>query len=273
MLNQGNDRKLSMSDIQIRFDNGAAYEDYMGKWSQLAGERFLEWLAPASGARWLDVGCGNGAFTEMLVARCAPSSLAGVDPSAEQLLFARQRPALALAQLQTGDAMALPYADGTFDYAVMPLVIFFVPQPARGVAEMKRVLLAGGIAAAYAWDLHGGGFPYHTLRQAINELGYTVPAPPSPEASRIECLQALWQDAGLSEVQTTVIEVQRTYASFDDYWRIVLGGPSVGATLASMAAGDADTLKAQLHASLPTAANGSITYSARAHAVKGRVPG
>lgn len=261
-----------MSDIQIRFDNGAAYEDYMGKWSQLAGEHFIDWLAPASGARWLDVGCGNGAFTEMLVARCAPAAVHGVDPSAEQLGFARQRPALAAAQLQTGDAMALPYADNVFDIAVMPLVIFFVPEPARGVAEMARVLAPGGIAAAYAWDMHGGGFPYNALRLAISELGYSVPAPPSPEASRLDVMQALWQEAGLTAVQTTVIEVQRTYSSFDDYWRIVLGGPSVGATLATMAPADADKLKAQLRASLPTAADGSITYSARAHAVKGRVP-
>ena len=70
-----------MSEIQIRFDNGAAYEDYMGKWSQLAGEQFIDWLAPASGKRWLDVGCGNGAFTEMLLARCAPATVHGVDLS------------------------------------------------------------------------------------------------------------------------------------------------------------------------------------------------
>ena len=262
-----------MSEIQIRFDNGAAYEDYMGKWSQLAGERFIDWLAPMSGARWLDVGCGNGAFTEMLVARCAPAAVHGVDPSAEQLQFARQRPALAAAQLHTGDAMALPYAAASFDIAVMPLVIFFVPEPAKGVAEMVRVLAPGGVAAAYAWDMHGGGFPYNALRLVINELGYTVPAPPSPEASRLEEMHALWQAAGLSEVQTRAIEVERTYASFDDYWRIVQGGPSVGATLASMAAGDVDKLKAQLRNSLPTAADGSITLSARAHAVKGRVTG
>ncbi|MEW9899584.1 methyltransferase domain-containing protein [Chitinivorax sp. PXF-14] len=262
-----------MSDIQIRFDNGAAYEDYMGKWSQLAGERFIDWLAPASEARWLDVGCGNGAFTEMLVTRCAPAVVHGVDPSAEQLVFARQRPALAAAQLQTGDAMALPFADDAFDVAVMPLVIFFVPEPARGVAEMARVLAPGGTAAAYAWDMHGGGFPYNALRLAITGLGYSVPAPPSPEASRIEVLQTLWQAAGLTEVQTTAIEVERSYASFDDFWRIVLGGPSVGATLAAMAPADTDKLKAQLRTSLPTAGDGSITYSARAHAVKGRVPG
>ena len=61
-----------MPDAQIRFDNGAAYEDFMGKWSRLAGDTFLDWLAPAAGWRWADIGCGNGAFTEMIVQRHAP---------------------------------------------------------------------------------------------------------------------------------------------------------------------------------------------------------
>ena len=129
---------------QIRFDDGAAYERYMGKWSQLAGETFLDWLAPESGLRWLDVGCGNGAFTEMIVERCAPVSVHGIDPSEAQLAFARTRPASRVAQFRQGDAMALPFPDDTFDAAVMPLVIFFVPDPARGVAEMARVVCPGG---------------------------------------------------------------------------------------------------------------------------------
>src|ERR1700730_899617 len=80
-----------MPTDQIRFDDGAAYERYMGKWSQLAGEIFLDWLAPKSGLRWLDVGCGNGAFTEMLVERCAPVSVLGIDPSEGRLAVNRQR--------------------------------------------------------------------------------------------------------------------------------------------------------------------------------------
>src|SRR4051812_30481386 len=136
---------------QIRFDDGAAYERYMGKWSQLAGETFLDWLAPAAGLRWLDVGCGNGAFTEMLVERCAPLSVHGIDPSEAQLAYARSRAASRVAQFQPGDAMALPFPDNAFDAAVMPLVIFFVPEPARGVAEMARVVSPGGLVAAYAW--------------------------------------------------------------------------------------------------------------------------
>src|SRR3954471_1967062 len=129
----------------------------MGKWSQLAGDTFLDWLAPAPGLRWLDVGCGNGAFTEMVVERCAPALVQGIDPSEAQLAFARTRHTAGVAEFCQGDAMALPFLDNTFDAAVMPLVIFFVPEPPRGVAEMARVVGPDGIVAAYGWDLHGGG--------------------------------------------------------------------------------------------------------------------
>jgi SAM-dependent methyltransferase len=261
-----------MTSNQIRFDDGAAYERYMGKWSQLVGERFLDWLAPQAGLRWLDVGCGNGAFTEMLVERCAPASVHGIDPSAGQLAFARTRPALQHAQFSQGDAMALPYPDNTFDAAVMPLVIFFVPDPAKGIAEMARVVCPGGIVTAYAWDMYGRGFPYAALQTELRELGLEVPIPPSPGASRIETMCELWAGAALNAVETQEITVQRTFADFDDYWTIIQGGPSVASLLAALSPENVEILKARMRARLPADAAGRITGSARANAVKGRVP-
>lgn len=261
-----------MTTDQIRFDNGAAYERYMGKWSQLAGEVFLDWLAPKPSLRWLDVGCGNGAFTEMLVERCSPASVQGIDPSEEQLAYARTRPASRIAQFRQGDAMAQPFPDDTFDVAVMPLVIFFVPDPAKGVAEMVRVVSPGGIVTAYAWDMPGGGFPYEALQFEMREMGLAVPAPPNPDASKIDAMQDLWTGAGLEVVETRAITVQRTFADFDDYWTTILGGPSVGPTLAAMASEDLALLKARMRARLPVDASGRITYNAWANAVKGRVP-
>jgi SAM-dependent methyltransferase len=257
---------------QIRFDDGAAYERYMGEWSQLAGETFLEWLAPQAGLRWLDVGCGNGAFTEMLVERCAPVSVQGIDPSEGQLAFARTRPAARIAQFRQGDAMSLPFPDDTFDAAVMPLVIFFVPDPGRGVAEMARVICAGGVVAAYAWDMPGGGFPYEALQSEMRGLGVAVPVPPSPDASRIDAMLDLWAGAGLESVETREITVRRTFADFEDYWATVRGGPSVGPQLAAMASRELARLYERMRAHLPPDAAGRITYSARANAVKGHVP-
>jgi SAM-dependent methyltransferase len=257
---------------QIRFDDGAAYERYMGEWSRLAGETFLDWLAPESGLRWLDVGCGNGAFTEMLVGRCAPASVHGVDPSEGQLAYARARPAARVSQFRQGDAMRLPFPDDAFDAAVMPLVIFFVPDPAKGVAEMARVVCTGGVVTAYAWDMEGGGFPYEALHDEMRGLGVEVPTPPSRDASRIDSMRDLWAGAGLEEIETREITVRRTFNDFDDYWATVLGGPSVGRQLAAMSSESLALLKAMMRSHLPEEADGSITYSARANAVKGRVP-
>ena len=256
---------------RISFDDGAAYERYMGEWSRLAGETFLDWLAPQPGLRWLDVGCGNGAFTEMLVGRCAPASVHGIDPSEGQLAYARTRPAARVAQFSRGDAMALPFPDDSFDAAVMPLVIFFVPDPARGVAEMARVVRPGGSVTAYAWDMEGGGFPYEALQEEMRGMGVAVPVPPSPGASRIDTMRDLWAGAGLKAVETLEIAVQRTFADFDDYWAAVLGGPSVGPQLAAMASDDLAQLSARMRALLPADADGRTTYGARANAVKGRV--
>jgi SAM-dependent methyltransferase len=257
---------------QIRFDDGAAYERYMGKWSQLAGDAFLDWLAPKSGLRWLDVGCGNGAFTEMLVERCAPVSVQGIDPSEGQLAYARTRPLSRTAQFRQGDAMALPFPDNTFDAAVMPLVIFFVPDPAKGVAEMARVVCPGGTVTAYAWDMPGGGFPYEALHEEMRAMGVAVPTPPSPDASRIDAMRDLWSGAGLVRVETREVTVQRTFIDFDDYWATILGGPSVGPQLAALASSDLARLSARMRERLSVDATGRLTYSARANSVKGRVP-
>ena len=244
----------------------------MGVWSQLAGEVFLDWLDPAPAQQWLDVGCGNGAFTGMVIGRCAPASMHGVDPSQQQLAYARAQPALQVAVFEQGDAMALPYPDAAFDVAVMPLVIFFVPEPARGVAEMARVVRSGGTVSAYAWDMLGGGFPYEVLLAEMRGLGHAVPSPPSPEASRIEVLQELWSEAGLEAIETREIVVSRTFVDFEDFWSTALGAPSVGSTLTAMAAEERALLKASVSARLPAEADGRITCRARANAVKGRRP-
>src|SRR6516165_7411860 len=186
-----------MAETQIRFEDGAAYERNMGNWSQRAGSIFLDWLAAASDLKWIDVGCGNGAFTQLLVERCAPVDVQGIDPSEGQLAFARQRPAARIARFSRGDAMALPFLADTFDAATMASVIFFVPEPIKGVVEMARVVRPGGIVAAYAWDMLGGGFPLEPIRIEMRAMGLTVLSRPSVEDSRNEILRDLWTCAGI----------------------------------------------------------------------------
>jgi SAM-dependent methyltransferase len=258
-----------MTDAPIRFTNAAAYERYMGAWSQLVGDAFLAWLAPAPGLRWLDVGCGNGAFTEMLAQRCAPAALHGIDPFEDQLAFARSRPALRNGEFRAGDAQALPWPDDSFDATVMPLVIFFLPDPTRGVAEMARVVARGGIVTSYSWDMPGGGFPYQVLQDEMRAIGVPPPQAPSLDASRLDRLQELWRGAGLRDVETRAITVQRTFDDFEDYWATVLGGPSVAARLAGMPAAQLAGLKARMRELLPADKAGRITCTARANAARG----
>jgi SAM-dependent methyltransferase len=261
----------AMAEHQIRFVDGAAYERMMGVWSRIAGDIFLDWLAPAAGLRWLDVGCGSGAFTELVSQRCAPSSLDGVDPAEAQLAFARTRPGGSTARFRQGDAMTLPFADDSFDAATMALVIFFVPDPAKGVAEMARVVARGGIVAAYAWDMLAGGFPLAALRDALVAMGITPPAPPSAAASSLEALRALWTGAGLEAIETRTIDAPRSFADFDEFWALASLGGSMTSVLASMAEADLARLKEQVRAKLPPGPDDRVTVAARANAVKGRV--
>ena len=240
-----------MAEQQIRFDDGAAYERMMGNWSRLAGDIFLEWLAPRSGLRWIDIGCGNGAFTELLIERCAPAEVQGIDPSEAQLTFARAQPAAHMANFRQGDAMALPFSEDRFDAAVMALVLFFVPDPAKSVAEMMRVVCPGGTVANYVWDMLGGGVPLEPIQVEMRAMGVTPLLPPRSDASRMEALRDLWTGAGLDAIETREITVQRTFTDFDDFWTTTLGGSSVGPTVAAMAPGDVGLLKRRVRT--PTA--------------------
>ena len=260
-----------MSEQQITFNDGAGYEKMMGVWSRLAGDIFLDWAAPPTGLRWIDVGCGNGAFTELLIERSAPVSVTGIDPSPAQLAFARQRHKAGVAQFHKGDAMALSFADDSFDAAVMALVIFFVPDPTKGLAEMVRVARPGGLIAAYAWDILNGGFPLDPIQAELRALGITPLLPPSVAVSRMEALEALWRDGGLTDVATREITVERTFEDFEEFWTTAQLGASVVQTIAGLAPDLRELLKKRVSERLPPDASGRITCSARANAVQGRV--
>jgi ubiquinone/menaquinone biosynthesis C-methylase UbiE len=262
-----------MAESQFRFDDGAAYERMMGAWSRLAGEVFLDWLAPSKGLRWLDVGCGNGAFTELIIQWCAPAVVEGIDPSEGQLAFARSRSLVRSAEFRQGNAMALPFSDHEFDVAVMALVIFFVPDPGKGVSEMVRTVRPGGMVATYAWDMFGaGGFPLEAIQQEMRAVGVTPAFPPSAAASRMDALRELWTVGGLSQLETREITVQRTFPNFDEFWDISMAGSSVGKTVAEMPPHDAALLKQRVQRRLSMDTAGRVTCSARANAIKGIVP-
>jgi ubiquinone/menaquinone biosynthesis C-methylase UbiE len=167
--------------------------------------------------------------------------------------------------------MALPFADARFDAAVMALVIFFVPQPDKGVAEMVRVTRPGGLVSAYAWDVLGGGLPFQPFIAEMRAMGLTPPLPPSFEASRMEALRELWQGAGLEDIETRQIVVRRTFDNFEDFWATNMLA-NIGTAVAAMPAADADRLKAQVRGRVPADATGRVTHTAHANAIKARLP-
>jgi ubiquinone/menaquinone biosynthesis C-methylase UbiE len=260
-----------MSDAAL-FTDGAAYERRMGRWSRLVGEVFLDWIAAPPGLRWVDVGCGNGAFTEVLIARCKPTTVNAVDPSEGQLSYARTRPGTKLAQFRIGDAQALPYDDRSFDAATMALAISFIPDPLKAAREMMRVVRPGGPVATYMWDLPAGGIPVAPMYRALQSLGITA-SMPGIEVTRREAMQALWEQAGFQSVETRVIRIQVAYADFDDFWESykVPEGPA-GLAIRKMSPPEIENLKVRLREHLPIAADGTIKYESFANAVKGHVP-
>lgn len=262
-----------MSAPMIRFDDGAVYERMMGKWSGLIGSAFIDWLSPPPNLRWVDIGCGNGAFTELLVERCAPVAIEGVDPSEGQLAFARERLATPVAQFRQGDGMALPYCNDTFDAAVMALVVFFISDPARGVAEMARVVRPGGLAAAYVWDVVNGGAPSEAVMIEMKKIGCTPPRAPKAEASTPEGLQALWTQAGFAQIEAGVVRARRTFEDFEDYWSTTIAAPNLAPMFTTMVTADVTELKSRVRELVHFEASGRVSIEARANAIVGHRPG
>jgi len=260
-----------VTNPDIKFDDGAAYERMMGIWSRLPGEIFLNWIAPEKNLRWLDIGCGNGAFTQLIVERCAPADMQGLDTSQEQIAYAKARPETRMAHYQVGNALDLPFEAQSFDAVTMALVIFFLPDPLKGVQEMARVVRPGGSVSAYAWDIVGGASPIEPIRAEMRALGLTPAHAPADDASRCETMRDLWQAAGLVDVETRQIEVKRSFPNFEDFWVTTLQGSILGPAISRMAEPDRQRLEDAVRARLKVE-TGPVTYSARANAVKGVRP-
>ena len=138
---------------------------------------------------------------------------------------------------------------------------------------MVRVVKPGGLVSSYVWDSLAGGSPAEPIVAELRAMGFTLAAPPSEAASRMDALHALWSEAGLTSITTHVITVRRTFPAFDDFWSISTKNPRVAPTVAALTQADTALLQARLRQRLPADADGSITYAAWANAIQGRKPG
>ncbi len=254
------------------WQSGSSYEYFMGRWSRLVAEAFLDWVAPASGLRWLDVGCGSGALSQAIVSKCDPDQLIAIDRSEGFVSTTRDRLG-ARAMCKVGDALSLPVDDASMDMAVSGLVLNFIPVPDAAVAEMQRVTTPGGMVAVYVWDYSGRMEFLNHFWDAAIELDpgaadlHEKRRFPGFNAERIS---GLMSGAGFAGVKTGAIEITTRFADFDDYWKPFLGGQGPAPTYVStLPPAERDALRDALMARLPVKADGSIPLSARAWAVKG----
>jgi ubiquinone/menaquinone biosynthesis C-methylase UbiE len=264
---------MPMSEDAKLFTDGQAYERLMGRWSRIAGQSFLDWLDAPKNLKWLDVGCGNGAFTEELIARSAPAAVSAIDPSDEQLAYARTRPGVKMTEFRVGDAENLPFGDDTFDVAVMALVISFLRDSNKAAAEMARVVRPGGWVAAYMWDLPAGGAPTYPIYLALESMGEAAVRPPNSALSERDAMRGLWEKIGLESVDTQVIRIETAYSDLNDFCasNLVPIGPQ-GKVISRMSASAREELRARLREYLPVSSDGRIVYESFANAVRGRVP-
>jgi SAM-dependent methyltransferase len=255
---------------------GDAYDQYMGRWSRTIAPLFLDWLDAPKAARWLDVGCGTGALSAAILQGCAPHSVQGVDPSEGFVAQARANVPDARAQFMTGDAQDLPVADASADVTVSALMLNFVPDKPRAIAELRRVTRPGGVVGFYVWDYPGGGVEFMrafwdaavALDPAARELTEAARFPFCTEQG----LRDLAARGGLAVSAFAPLEAPSVFKDFEDYWRpFTLGaGPAPG-DCASHAPEARERLRQRLHDTLPRQADGAIALKLRAWALKAPV--
>jgi ubiquinone/menaquinone biosynthesis C-methylase UbiE len=262
-----------MPEVKINFDAADDYERFMGRWSRSIGEKFLVWLDPPAGAQWLDIGCGTGAFSELILRRRSPQSIVGIDPSSAQIDYARKKfPDLTF---EIADSMDMPFGDNAFDVVASALVFHFIPDRGRAFAEMKRVLKPGGLVGGYTWKRTATAnfAPYAAMMRGATQIGAeALSSPLVPEGSP-EGMRASLQSAGFADIAVTEIEVTQSFLNFDTYWEVqTLPFSPPGRTVAKLDDAQRARLRDLMRQTLPAGPDGTITYSACALACKARKP-
>lgn len=207
----------------MRFSSPEAYDRSIGRYARELAPRFcvfagVDALPPGP---VLDVGCGPGALTAWLASRVGATRISAVDPVEPFAAACRAR--VAGADVRIASAEALPFRDATFEAALAQLVLSFVPDPDRAVAEMARVVRPGGVVAACTFEAVG---------LALSRVFWEVALPLDPSAPddsrhplrRAEALAALLARAGLRDVVTGTIDVEVDYDGFDDLWTTFADG-------------------------------------------------
>jgi SAM-dependent methyltransferase len=252
--------------VNFAVDAGA-YDRFMGRYSVRLAPSFADFGGIAPGHRVLDVGCGPGALTTELVRRLGATAVAAVDPSEPFVVAARERhPGV---DVRFAVAEQLPFADGEFDAALAQLVVHFMDDPVRGLAEMARVTGHDGVVAACVWDHAGGQTPLAPFWDAVHELD-----PNAPDESRMAGgheghLTELCTKAGLRDIDETALRVSVEHVTFEDWWEpFTLGVGPAGVYVASLDSARQTELRERCREGLGA---GPFAIESRAWAARGYV--
>ena len=258
------------------FAASAGYEHFMGRWSRQLAPAYIAFARVKNGDRILDVGTGTGSLAATLEATMPASEIVGVDPSEGFIAYAQKNAKSTRAHFEMGDAQALKFSDASFDDTLALLVMNFVPNHRKAIAEMRRVTRAQGTVSACVWDYDSG---MQMLRFFWDEAVALDPAvEPKDERhmklSRQGQLGDLWRAAGLMNVKEKPLEVDQAYSSFGDYWEpFTKGAGPGGAYVVSLSEDRRQQLEARMGKRLlGDRQDGPFTLRARAWCVRGEVP-
>ena len=265
---------MNQAPVSDTWERGDPYERYVGRWSRRVAPLFLSWLRVPAGRKWVDVGCGTGALCSAILDHTSPSLVVGIEPSDGFFETARSNLA-GRALLQRGSATAMPLGDSSVDVVVSGLVLNFVPHARAALAEMTRVTASGGVIGAYVWDYAG--------KMELMRIFWDAAVGLDPDAAKMdegmrfplcrpEALTELFAGAGCNGIETTAIDIATAFAGFDDYWQPFLGGQGPAPAYAMSLDEDARVrLRDRIRERIPVQADGSISLTARAWAIRANV--
>lgn len=184
---------------------------------------------PIGEAVVLDVGCGTGEITERMATKYPRATFIGIDLEEQHLQRARARCERfgSRVRFENGDALALPFPDGHFDFVVCRHLLQAVSDAAKVLAEIRRVLRSGGRSHLIAED-------YSMLVCHPTELGsdgFWQVVPPRYEAA-VGCdlhvgrkMFTMLHDLGMTDINVDYIVVdtvrvpRETFARIWEAWR------------------------------------------------------
>ncbi|MFL6652865.1 MAG: class I SAM-dependent methyltransferase [Sulfurifustaceae bacterium] len=255
------------------WSNAEAYEKYIGRWSRPVAREFVSWLRPTDNARWLDVGCGTGALSEAILKWAKGARVTALDRSASYMAYAVRLLAGQNIEFREGDALALDLPDESFDFTVSGLMLNFVADAHLAVTQMARVTRRGGTVGAYIWDYAQG----MEFLRAIWKIAFVLdPNAINHDEGHLsplcgtEPMANLFKNAGLANVEARPFVIETKFPNFDAYWEPFLGGQgTVARYVMSLSPQRRAELQDGVRKSLTYAEDGSISFNARAWAVRG----